>query len=301
MENTIEFNNAQLLPFIDWNIRFFGAHMQTVSKEWSASTEFHRAFEILFVLEGSQETIFEKEAYLLNKGDLILIPPGFYHTNRCISNDGMTYFCAHFDIDEPSLRMEMLKNCDLIYTKSSPFYKRLRETIDKWLNMLDLTECNSIKYKLRVQIVLFELLEIFSDIISQNQREQLQQSITTTKYAKAIADAIRSNFKKSYLYLDLGLDKEETDNKVHIQRIIASLGISPNYGLEVFQKVYHMSPRKYLSDLKVQEAKILIQQPDISINEIASRLGYKNLSHFSRQFKRWTGLNPTEFRKNSPS
>jgi len=99
----------------------------------------------------------------------------------------------------------------------------------------------------------------------------------------------------------LGLDKEETDNKVHIQQIIASLGISPNYGLEVFQKVYHMSPRKYLSDLKVQEAKILIQQPDISINEIASRLGYKNLSHFSRQFKRWTGLNPTEFRKNSLS
>jgi AraC-like DNA-binding protein len=91
------------------------------------------------------------------------------------------------------------------------------------------------------------------------------------------------------------------DDKIHIQPIIASLGISPNYGLEVFQKIYHMSPRKYLSGLKLQEAKILLQQPEISLNEIANRLGYKNLSHFSRQFKRWTGLNPTEFRKKTNS
>lgn len=89
------------------------------------------------------------------------------------------------------------------------------------------------------------------------------------------------------------------DNTISIQQIIASLGISPNYGLEVFQKIYRMSPRKYLSDLKLQEAKVLLQQPEISLNEISNRLGYKNLSHFSRQFKRWTGLNPTEFRKST--
>lgn len=117
--------------------------------------------------------------------------------------------------------------------------------------------------------------------------------MTTTKYAKEIAGAIRSNVKRSYLY------NEDIPNTIHIQPIIASLGLSPNYGLEIFQKVYHMSPRKYLSELKLQEAKILIQQPNISLKEISNRLGYKNLSHFSRQFKRWTGLSPTEFRKNS--
>lgn len=89
----------------------------------------------------------------------------------------------------------------------------------------------------------------------------------------------------------------KVDFTVHIQPIIASLGISPNYGLEVFQKIYQMSPRKYLSELKLQEAKILLQQPELSLNEIANRLGYKNLSHFSRQFKRWTGINPSAFRK----
>jgi AraC-like DNA-binding protein len=120
--------------------------------------------------------------------------------------------------------------------------------------------------------------------------------MTTAKYAKEIAEAIKWTFKKKCLEKN-----ENIDYTIHIQPIIASLGISPNYGLEVFQKIYHMSPRKYLSGLKLQEAKILLQQPEISLKEIANRLGYKNLSHFSRQFKRWTGLNPTEFRNKTNS
>jgi AraC-like DNA-binding protein/mannose-6-phosphate isomerase-like protein (cupin superfamily) len=292
-ENTYNSINALRLPMIDWNIRFFGAHTQTVSKDWSVSKEFHHAFEILIILDGNQETIFETESYILNSGDIILIPPGFEHTNRCISNDSMTYFCAHFDIDEPSLRIEMLKNCELIYTPSSPFYQRLRSTLEKWYDRQFVTNVASVKHKLHVQIVLFELLEVFADIVSQNHKTLINESMTTTKYAKEIADAIKSSFKRSYK------DNEEIDNPIHIQPIIASLGISPNYGLEIFQKVYKMSPRKYLSELKLQEAKILMQQPDVSLKEIANRLGYKNLSHFSRQFKRWTGLSPTEFRKSS--
>ncbi|MFJ5625521.1 helix-turn-helix domain-containing protein [Peribacillus loiseleuriae] len=294
--NNYESAYAKRLPMIDWNIRFFGAHMQTVSNHWSVSKEFHHAFEILFVLDGKQETIIENESYLLKSGDILLIPPGFQHTNRCISNNNMTYFCAHFDIDEPSLRMDMLKNCDLIYTSDSPFHPRLKANLEKWIDILALPDIMSIKYKLKVQIILFELLEVFVDINSLNQEKLLNQSMTTAKYAKEIADVIKWNFKK--YCLDHNGDVEY---KLHIQPIIASLGLSPNYGLEVFQKVYHMSPRKYLSDLKLQEAKILILQPNISLKEIANRLGYKNLSHFSRQFKRWTGLNPSDFRKNNMS
>ncbi|MEY2195600.1 helix-turn-helix domain-containing protein [Neobacillus sp. BF23-41] len=292
-ENTYESTNAKRLPIIDWNIRFFGAHMQTVSKEWVVAKEFHHAFEILIVLEGKQETIIENQIYLLNSGDIMLIPPGVEHINRCISNNSMTYFCAHFDIDEPSLRIEMLKNCELIYSPASPFYQRIKSTLEKWFDMLSITDIRPVKDKLQIQVVLFELLEIFVDIVSQNQKKFSNSSMTTTKYAKEIADAIRSNFKRNYLY------NEDADKTIHIQPIIASLGFSPNYGLEIFQKVYQMSPRKYLSELKLQEAKILIQQPDVSLKEISNLLGYKNLSHFSRQFKRWTGLSPTEFRKNS--
>ncbi|GIP44528.1 AraC family transcriptional regulator [Paenibacillus sp. J45TS6] len=284
-------SKTQILPRIDWNIRFFGAHKQTVYSNWSMTKEYHHAFEILIVLDGTQETLFENEQYLIEKEDILLIPPGFEHINKCHTSESMTYFCAHFDIDEPSLRMKLMKNCDWVYNSSHPYHSRLKKCLHKWIDILEDPNISFAKAKLRAQVILFELLEVLVDIQPLNDN-RTTQTMTTAKYAKEIAEAIKWNFKKK-----AGEKSEHTDFSIHIQPIIASLGISPNYGLEVFQKVYRMSPRKYLSDLKLQEAKILLQQPELSLKEIAHRLGYNNLSHFSRQFKRWTGINPSEYRK----
>lgn len=285
-----------LLPRIDWNIRFFGAHKQTVQPGWSMTKEYHHAFEILIVLEGVQETRLENESFEVHQNDILLIPPGFEHKNKNIATDSMTYFCAHFDVDEPALRMKIMKNCDWVYTPSNPSHSRLRACIQQWLDIFNDPDMTVSKAKLRAQIVLFELLEILIDLQAMNTESHANQSMTTAKHAKEIAEAIKSHFRQQVRERNRNADAG-VDDTVHIQPIIASLGISPNYGLEIFQKIYHMSPRKYLSDLKLQEAKVLLHQPEISLTEIALRLGYKNLSHFSRQFKKWTQMSPTEFRK----
>ncbi|MNJ73716.1 Melibiose operon regulatory protein [compost metagenome] len=93
------------------------------------------------------------------------------------------------------------------------------------------------------------------------------------------------------------LHDNKRDVSVKIEDIAASLGITPGYCLEVFRKVYGTSPRQYLSNLMLNEAKILIQQPELSLQEIAGRLGYSQVSHFSRQFKRWTGMSPLQYRQ----
>ncbi|WP_145410920.1 AraC family transcriptional regulator [Paenibacillus xylanexedens] len=291
MDKSLIGTKTNILPRIDWNIRFFGAHQQTVHSNWSMHKESHHAFEILIVLEGAQETVVEGEPLIIKKDDILLIPPGFEHTNKCISTEPMTYFCAHFDIDEPSLRMEIMKNCDWIYEPSNPYHSQLKACLQQWLDIFAEPDLLFAKAKIRAQIYLFELLDVLVDIQPLHKDNRTNQSMTTAKHAKEIAEAIKRSFKKQCI-----TSNDTEDRTIHIQPIIASLGISPNYGLEVFQKIYQMSPRKYLSDLKLQEAKILLQQPEISSFEIAHRLGYKNLSHFSRQFKRWTGITPTEFR-----
>nr|WP_052310813.1 AraC family ligand binding domain-containing protein [Paenibacillus terrae] len=144
--------------------------------------EFHHAFEILIVLDGAQETLIENEQYIIGKDDILLIPPGFEHTNRCISANSMTYFCAHFDIDEPSLRMKIMKDCDWVYKPSSPYYERLKRNLEKWL----------------AQVILFELLQVLVDIQPSNADLRTHQTMTTVKYAKEIAEAIKGAFKKMH-------------------------------------------------------------------------------------------------------
>lgn len=197
----MEYNNAsdtgitQLLPRIDWNIRFFGAHKQTVSAGWSIPKELHHAFEILIVLDGVQETVLENGSFLLRKGDILLIPPGFEHTNTCISAGPMTYFCAHFDIDEPSLRMQMMKHGDWVYEPSHPYHSRLTACLECWIALLEEPGLSFTKVKLRAQVVLFELLEVLLDMQPADKQLSSLTSITAAKYAKEIADAIKRAFK----------------------------------------------------------------------------------------------------------
>lgn len=49
--------------------------------------------------------------------------------------------------------------------------------------------------------------------------------------------------------------------------------------------MYFISPKQFLNQLKFNEAKYLLNQPEMSIQEIAECIGYQDVSHFSRQFK----------------
>jgi AraC family transcriptional regulator len=61
-------------------------------------------------------------------------------------------------------------------------------------------------------------------------------------------------------------------------------------------KIYSMSPRRYLSEYKLKKAKELLLHTNLSIEEIAEQLYFSSSFHFSKQFRRWTGVSPTHFR-----
>ncbi|KRF42726.1 helix-turn-helix domain-containing protein [Paenibacillus sp. Soil787] len=290
----VSWENANWLPMFDWNVKFFGAHLQHVENNWEMPIDSHIGFEVNLILMGRQETMMEKNRYLLQAGDIILIPPGFKHANRCISEEGMTYFTAHFNVDDPLFRQEMIKNSKILFPSESEENGKLRKVLDDWVELARQPREYTTTDRFRLQAALFELFGILSQIVCLDQDQEQNESIppTSVQYAKAIAEAIKASFNP---YSQM--EEETLENKLSIEDIVASLGISSGYGLEVFRKVFGMSPRQYLSDLKLHEAKVLIAQPDLPLKKIASLLGYSHLSHFSRQFKRWTGMSPLQYRQ----
>ena len=84
---------------------------------------------------------------------------------------------------------------------------------------------------------------------------------------------------------------------IRISDISKNIGISSQYAFEVYKTIYGISPRKHLNNLIIGKVNSFLQKPDLSISEISQTLGYSTPGHFSRQFKRWTDLTPTEYRK----
>ena len=57
---------------------------------------------------------------------------------------------------------------------------------------------------------------------------------------------------------------------------------------------------RYLTALRVQRAKELLQETQLPLYEIASRVGYESDLAFTKTFKKYTGTTPVRYRKQSP-
>jgi len=66
-----------------------------------------------------------------------------------------------------------------------------------------------------------------------------------------------------------------------------------------FREYYHTSPGKWLTQKRLEHAKLMIETTNSLVSEIAYDSGFENLSHFSRVFKENYGLTPSAYRKKS--
>jgi len=72
-------------------------------------------------------------------------------------------------------------------------------------------------------------------------------------------------------------------------------GLSPATVKRIFQKCTGMGAIHYFQVLRMREAKRLIRESDQSVTDIAETLGFSNIHHFSRVFRRITGMTPTQY------
>ena len=79
--------------------------------------------------------------------------------------------------------------------------------------------------------------------------------------------------------------------------ISARLGFNYTYLSNVFSCVKNITIEHYFINCKIDKAKRLLKDKDISIQDIAQRLHYCSKAHFSSQFKTVTGQCPSEYRK----
>ena len=81
-----------------------------------------------------------------------------------------------------------------------------------------------------------------------------------------------------------------------VSEIAQTVGAHPVYVARVFRKHYRLTIGEYLRRLRVEFACRQIQLTDVPLSHIAAAAGFYDQSHFTRTFKRLTGMTPTEYR-----
>lgn len=83
---------------------------------------------------------------------------------------------------------------------------------------------------------------------------------------------------------------------VSIEEMSRSLGYNRTHLSKMFKQHTGMTPMQYLLKIRMERAKLLLREP-LTVEQVAASVGFSDALYFSKQFRKWCGLSPTDYKQ----
>jgi transcriptional regulator GlxA family with amidase domain len=90
----------------------------------------------------------------------------------------------------------------------------------------------------------------------------------------------------------IALMRETLEDPLPATRIAAEIGLSSRQLERLFGKHLNTTPKKYYMELRLERARLLLLQTEMSVSEVAYGCGFESPGHFARVFKTTYGISP---------
>lgn len=245
-------------------------------KDWHSTPHSHHFTELFYIKKGNGHFLIEDQKIAVGQDDLIIINPNVQHTEISTKENSLEYVALAFDGFAFTFSAdEKHQNFALIDVKGKTFYEPM---FDQLLKEIHEQEVNFEMYcQNLLEIIIIKLIRDQNYSIEESEFKNINSSIFSTK------NYIDTHFKE-----DINLD------------ILADVSHMNKYYLaHSFKESFGVSPIEYLNNIRIQEAKLLLETTDYSIAEISDVIGFSSQSYFSQFFRTQLKQTPSVYRKNS--
>ena len=273
-----------LLPFIKYDT-FIPNCFSIFPMHW------HDEMEIIKIIKGKYIVNINLKEYVVEEGDIVILKPCTLHSFKQYENEKMVSKTIMFDLS--MLNSNVTDACSIKYftpfldnkvsypsilKPSDKGYKNIEECIDK---LFLCYEEKSEFFELQLKSYLFELFyKLFKECFEIHDYSTKIKDDTTNDI-KAILEYIKINYM----------------NPISIEDLANVVNFSEQYFMRFFKKYMGMTCVDYINEYRLKIATNLLQTTDMTIMEIALKVGVNNISYFNRIFKKKFNLTPKEYRK----
>ena len=261
-------------------------HIENGGQSFQIPVHWHDELEIIYVKSGFLTVNISGENYIGKHGDAFVVSPGNLHFMGSQTGT-VDYFTFLFPLKYIAFRSDDMLDDKLIEPLNSGHLMispEIKDTVKEQCEQLagvyaaeiDKSE-SKITSQIRKKIVLLQFIhELWK-------KGFIVENDTTGRNTveKEMVSYIQQNYTGKILLREFG-------EQFHL---------SEKYISRYFKEHFHITLSQYVTYLRLEHAKQMLQETDISVTEVAMQSGYQNISYFIRSFKKTYGVSPLKYRK----
>lgn len=250
----------------------------SVSKKQSSGIykNFHEEIEFKYYFAGESAMMIDNQAYAIKAGDVIVVNPYEIHTNVDIGENNGWYYLIIMDLDflmqgalpGLDLRQRLLSNGE----KCVNFIRNDPEIAGLIARVCEEVSERKEDFKLMVYSLVGELVTLLFRKYRDEKKSQNNANFLG-KSAEIIAPALAKIFKDYAL-------------PISVEELAELCGLSKYHFCRVFKREMRLTAVEYINSYRLSVADILLKNKELSMEEIASRCGFNDLSYFYRCYKK---------------
>lgn len=248
----------------------------------------HEQLEILYFSRGGAIVYIDNQKFIAKDNDIYIINPCEvhslnYYTNvpvfDCIMIDRQLYSSAEKDICEVKY-LKPMENHQICFNNMIRGNSDLINLIN---NIIMEHEKAAFAYELAIKAAILNILSYLfrNEVNTIKSKNEIKRNIQSYERLNPVFKYIEDNYA----------------SEIKIETLAGLSFLSVSHFSRFFKQVTGKSATHYINEYRISKAEILLKTTDLSISEVAQRVGFINNSYFSKCLKTYKDLTPSELRK----
>ena len=249
------------------------------------------SMEIVEILKGRVRVNIGTETLEAEAGDFLYVPPTLVYRVDAITEKasirGMIFDSSILEANMERFETEVLymfylqsKNKIAPFKKGHPVYpvleRCMQESYDEYVSK---DVCYKLPIRANIYLMMASLLRYYCGSKDESDRMVYHNVLRLRPVIEYIA--------------------ENYCEKIYIEKLSDMITVSPDYFTKMFKDSIGRTPIEYINGMRVNEAMRLLSETDMSMADIAERIGFCNPNYFHKIFKQYMNVSPLAYRKST--